>query len=294
MVNIGFFYVFIVSMAFATQGIFAKFIYSYDGINANVLTFVSLFVSSLILFCVSLIKYKNFSFLKINKKEMLFSCVFGGLFCLFLNNIAVLKSLQYISVGIQKILSYSSPVFIIFINRFMFGKKINKNNMFCTIFILLGLYFIVGKIDFSGNNVLLGVILALSSAILSAIYSISAEEDDTNMDDIKYWMYAFLSSFVYMIIYMLLSNKAGEILVLENVDFKLFSLFLASSIVNFAIPYIALGKSIQILGAEKANIILTLTPVLTIVLGALVFKESLGLLQVGGVALIIISSLMVK
>lgn len=191
MINIGFFYAIITSFMFATMGIFTKLIYKYGTINADMLFLFSVFISCFCLFMYLLIKNKNFSFLKIEKKELVQPLICAGLFVLFLTNLSVLTSLEYIDVSIQKIITYANPFFIVLIHKFILGRSLNKQRIINILLILVGLILVVGKLDFSGTNITIGIFFAVISSLFVAIYSVLSEESKSTLEQDRYWFFLF-------------------------------------------------------------------------------------------------------
>lgn len=292
MLNKGFLYATSTAIMFATMGIFTKFAYNYDAVNANTLFFSSSLISCLFFLVILLIKYKNFSFLKINKKDLILSLLSGGLFGLFLANLSVLKALQYVDVSIQKIITYSNPLFIALINLFIFKDKLTKQSITTILLMIIGLFLVVGKLNLNGSNIITGIIFAILSSLFVAVYSVSSERSNSTIDYMQYWFFAFLGSFIYASIYMLFIGELSTVSGLFIFDIKLITLLLCIAVINFALPYITFYKAIATIGAEKTGIILTMAPVLSIFLSVVLLNEKLTMLQILGAGLILLASIL--
>ena len=282
-------YALLTSFLFSTMGILAKYLYKYN-IDANVLFFSSSIISAIFIFFGLLIKYKNFSFLKVNKKDLIYPAIYAGLFCLFLANGFVLQSLQFIDSGIQRLITYSNPIFIILIYSLFLKQKISKDSFITITLMLVGLFLVVGKMNFSGDNIFVGLVYALLSSICIAVYSVLSEKENSNIDKIVYWFYAFLFSTIYSAILLLILQKPMDILLLPDIKFQ--SLLIIMALSNFTIPYILFLKSISTIGAERTGVIMTLTIVLSIFFGVIILNESITFLQLIGSIFIIIASLL--
>lgn len=277
-------YALLTSFLFSLMGILAKYLYKYS-IDANVLFFSSSIISTISIFLGLLIKHKNFSFLKVNKKDLIYPAVYAGLFCLFLANGFVLQSLQFIDSSIQRLITYSNPIFIILIYSLFLKQKISKDSIITLSLMLIGLFLVVGKMNFSGDNIFIGLFYALLSSICIAVYSVLSEKENSSIDKIVYWFYAFLFSTIYSTILLLILQKPIDILFLPDIKFQ--SLLIIMALTNFVIPYILFLKSISTIGAEKTGVIMTLTIVLSLFLGVIVLNENITLLQLIGSIFII-------
>lgn len=282
-------YAFSTAILFASLGIFAKYIYGYNFMDAYIMFFYSAFFSTVLLFFVLLTKYKNFSFLKnIDKKSMYMAVFNGGLFALFLTNLASLKSLEYIDAGIQKVLVFLSPLFILPINSLFFGKKLNKRDVVSIVIMILGLVLIVGKLGTS-KNITIGLIIALFGSFFNAIYSILEENAKTVIpDQLVYWFYAFFASSIYSVIFLLFDGDISNVMSIFG-SLNLILLIISSSILCFTLPYICFLKSIEKIGAVKTGIILSLSPVATILLSICILHEHFTISQVLGIVLVVTS-----
>lgn len=282
----------ITAALFATLGIFAKYIYGYQ-LSSEMVFFFSSVISTLVLFSILLIKEKNLNLLKIKKKDFIISFVVAGFLALFCCNISVLKSLNYIDAGVQKVIAYSSPIFTTFIYMTFFRKKITKMEFISLFIMLVGLVLIVSNMDFTDSSVFRGILFSLMAAIFSSLYSIITEEFKTNINYIVYWFYAFLGASISVLIYMIFSNIPIDISIVTS-NFNLVLLLITSAILNFVIPYITQFLAINSIGAIKTGIILTLSPVLCVLLGVFLLGESVTFLQVIGMILVVIASLLIS
>lgn len=293
MKNKGFLYALGTALMFATMGTLVKFTYKHSIMNANLLFFTSSVISCLFFMILLLKKHKNFSFLNIGTKDLSVALTSGGLFGLFLANLAVLTSLQYVNVGIQTIITYSNPLFIVLINKFLFGEKLTKKSL-CNIFLIVfGLSLVVGNINFNGSNLSLGIIYAVLAAIFVATYSILSERIKVKIDQLQYWFYAFLGSTIYILVYMCFTKEIGSITkLINNLNIELIILLLSVALINFAIPFILFYKALITIKAEKTGIILTLSPVLSTCLSSIVFGDYMKPSQIIGASFIILASVL--
>ena len=286
--SVGILYALLSSFLFSTMGVIANYLYNYN-ISPNLSFFSSSIISVIILFFILLIKYKSLSFLKLNnKKDLVSISVYSGFFCLFLVNVLVLFSLKYIDSGIQRVITYSNPLFVVLINYFFLKKEINKNSLISIFLMFIGLFLVINNLNTNNTNILKGLFFALLSGIFIAIYSILAEKEENNInDDLIYWFYGFLFSGIYSLILIFIQQESMSVLLILN--FKFYLLLLSMGIFNFLLPYIFFLKSISTIGAEKTTIISSSTIAMSMFFGFFVLKESFALLQVFGAIAIMIA-----
>lgn len=292
MSNINSLYAIITATLFATLGIFAKYIYEYN-INSETVFFFSSLISTLIMFFITIIKNKNLQCLKIKKKDFLLSFVAAGFLALFCCNVSVLKSLNYIDAGVQKVIAFSSPLFTTFIYSTFLKRKISKRELISLFIMLSGLILIIGNMNFNNSSVIRGVMLSLMSAIFSSSYSIITEEFKTKIDPNIYWFYAFLGATASSLIYIIFSNISINIIEVIN-NPKLAALLSTSAILNFVIPYMTQFMAINTIGAIKTGVILTLSPVICVLLSVFILGEKITILQIIGMILVVIASITIS
>lgn len=283
-------YAFLVAVFFASLGIFAKYIYRYENITPDITFFYSLFFSLLVLFSILLMKYKGVSFLKkIDRKNLAVVSFNTALVGLFLTNLLILKSLQFIDPGVQKVLVYSNPIFCLIINGVVW-KKFQKRDLITIFFIIVGLILIVEKIGKS-QNIVLGVVLSIFAAFFIALYS-SVEENikKEKIDALIYWFYAFLVATSYMTIYLLAVDEFANLKYIFS-NQTLLVLLLSCAVVSFVLPYLCFLKSIETVGATKTAIISSISPIVAILISMLLFGENLTFSQGVGVVLIVGSTI---
>lgn len=285
-------YAVITAVLFATFGIFAKYIYEYN-INSDMVFFFSSFISTFIMFFIVILKNKDLKSLRIKEKDFLLSFVAGGFLALFCVNVSVLKSLNYIDAGVQKVIAFSSPIFTTFIYVAFFRRKISKRESASLIVMLLGLLMIIGNMKIDNSFVVRGILLSIMAAIFNSLYSIITEEFKTKIDQNVYWFYAFLGATISSLVYIIFNHVETNIVsILTN--FKLMLLLIASAIMNFVVPYITQFIAINSIGAIKSGVILTLSPVVCVILGIVMLGEKVTILQVIGMIFVVVASVTIS
>ncbi|MDR1495179.1 MAG: DMT family transporter [Rickettsiales bacterium] len=282
-------FAFSTAVMFATFGIFAKYIYAYN-LSSIMIFFLSSLFSVLILLSILLHRYKDLKFItKIKRRDFKLSFLGTGLVGLFLTNIFVLMALQYIGVGLQKVITYSNPLFTILVYRFFFKKKMSKNEVIGVTLMILGLVLTVGNAAIT-SNLFYGVLFSLLAAFFSSTNSMLTETFRTSLDVVLYWFYSFLGSTFFSLLVMLLSGESLNIFPLL-IKPKLMILIILCATLNFVLPYLAFFKAVITIGAVRTGIVMTTSPALTAILGAILLGEKMTLLQVFGIIIIIAASI---
>lgn len=287
---LGYTYACLTTFLLGIYGLFVKNLYTYqlsEEIIFFSLSFFALLINLVILFTKNKAPINE---LKIDKKNLLLAVFNGGGLCLFLTGLFSLVAFKYIDNGIQRAIVYSSPIYIILIQKLFFHKKINIYEIASSFLIIVGLFCIIKKININNNtNILLGVLLATLSCLCFSIYSVISENIQKTIKDEVYWIYAYLTACILTMFLLFFKNQMGDFSHLLNYKLS-FNLAICSIFCCF-LPYSVFLKSINIIGATKANIILALAPIIALISGILFLKESVTIIQLFGFIFIIIASI---
>jgi drug/metabolite transporter (DMT)-like permease len=285
----GILYSLITTFMFGVSSILYKIFYSM-GLNSVSISFYAALFSVISLFVQKLASEKNLKFLKINKRDFFVSFCNNGILGLFVNNVSIVVSLQYVQVGVQQLITNSSSMVVMLIYMLFMHKKPQKQDVISCLLIFAGLFFVVGKITVAQNT---GVVVGLAFCFLSmmavASYSTILMEHPIDCDDTTCWLYAFLAYLIVISIKIMLVDGFNSIIPIGN---TVNVLFVFISIYLFCtLSYITYKKGMVALGPVKHLIIIAFSPVISILLGFFLFRESITGLQCVGAALILLSAI---
>lgn len=289
---LGIIYGLVAALLFSLYGIFIKMLYRYNIDEYSIFAITALI--ALIFYGVILIvKNKNpLQTFKINKREFALSFINCGVLALFLGCIFSLMSFKYINNGLQRAVCYSSPIFILILERIFFKKKFSSSNIIALSALALGFYLIINYSPLPNSNIILGVLFASLSAFVFSIYSIITERIRQKISDEVYWFYAYLSAFIWSALIAIFKPGTSSFQALLNPNVIMY--LLATSILSFVIPYYILSYSIQKIGARKANTVISITPILAMANGFIFLNEKTNAFQLVGFIAILIGLILVN
>ena len=197
-----------------------------------------------------------------------------------------LHALEYISVGPLAFLFYTYPAWVALFAAIRRSEKLTVVRVCALTLALLGVTIMVGAPREKLNVV--GVILALASAILYSVYLPALEQ-------IQRGAPAFVSTFFLItgsaIAFVVVAIIAGELYVPRNGKVWIDILLLA--VVSTVVAFSALIKGVSVLGPVRTSIIATVEPFFTAILGAVVLGSTfttatlIGGILIGAAILII-------
>ncbi len=217
------------------------------------------------------------------RRPVLLVSLFGN----FSTTVLYYSSYSFINVGMATALHYIFPVIVMLGSVVMFREKVR---IWKVVSLILGLAGVVTFIPASGQNTIWGLVLALGSGFTYAGLYIAIEH--TVMRRMHVYKIAFYSNLVIFIASSVLGTSLGAL------NFQLTSLaWFYSAVVSLMVSVIAFplfNYAIVKCGATTTSIIAILEPLIGILAGYLVLKESLTPANIVGFVLILSGALMVS
>lgn len=278
----GIIYAILSSAAFGFMPIFAKEAYNHGSNPLTVLT-LRFLLASLMLFIYFL--FKKIS-IKINKKQ-LYMLILIGVFGYTSTGIGLFISYSYISAGVATTMHFIYPSIVVIMSYFIYKEKLTKNKIYSLLLSTLGVFFLVGiKSD---NIHPLGAFLALSSGFTYAVCIIEMNREEFRKIHTHVLVFYFsLFSGIALFIFTILSG---------NLNFKIniysVSSILGISLVSTIISIILFIKALKIIGPSYTSILSTFEPIVSLIMGILLFKEKLTIPIIIGTIFIILSVILI-
>lgn len=276
----GIMYAILASIAFGLMPIFAKIAYKTGGNPTSVLFFRFL-IASIILFI----------YLKLNKISIKISS--KGFILLFLTGFigytittqTLFISYNYLSVGLATTLHFIYPVFVCIFEYILFKKLMSKNKIISLILSGIGVYALIA---FENNTLSsLGLILAIISGITYGgnVIMLSLKEI-SKIDNRVVTMYLTFGSACGIFIYGIFDKSLSF-----NLNLSLLINYSLIAIISTILSIILLLKGIKIIGASSASILGTFEPIVSILMGAVIFAEKITFALFIGTFFILISTI---
>ncbi len=187
--------------------------------------------------------------LKLNKKN-----VFTGLF-LFMTIILFVPATKLTTAANAIVLQYSSPVFIILLNIFLYKQRPRRKDLFAVIAAMAGILLcFADKFGASSPTSLLGDFLAILSGIGVAVFFVFGNKSDSLDDNLSAIFAGHLITFACSVPFILLSPP---VLTPSSAAF-----ILLLGVVQIGIPYILYGRAIKAASPLMCSLLAMLEPLL--------------------------------
>jgi drug/metabolite transporter (DMT)-like permease len=268
------------AVLFSAKGVVAKLIYRYDVDAVTLIAFRMLF--SLPFFAaVALWKARTEApLLSADRRRI----VVLGLLGYYLSSFLDFLGLQYISVGLERLILFLTPSFVLLISAAFLRKKIGRSEWTALVVSYLGTVLVFAHdVRLGGANVVLGGGLVLASALSYAIYLLMSGDLVQRVGALRLVAYAMCVSSVACIAQFFLLRPAGMLLQPAPV----YGLSLINAVLCTVLPVILTMVAVQRIGPATTSQAGMVGPVSTIFLGALILDEPLTLLQLAGTALVL-------
>lgn len=209
---------------------------------------------------------------------------FLGFLGYFLSSYIDFLGLQYISVGLERIILYLTPTIVLLISYFALNKAISKMQWYALVVGYLGVFVVfIQDASSSGVYAWLGMALVFGSACSYAAYMIGAGEMVKRVGSVRLVVLASSASAVLSILQSSLYNPSA---VFEQAS-QVYWLSLLNASLCTVIPMLLIMIAINRIGSPLVAQAGILGPVSTIFLGYFILSEPITWLQIAGMTLVI-------
>ena len=196
--------------------------------------------------------------------------------------------LQYITAGLERLILFLSPTFVLLISAFYLKRRITGAQWLAMGMSYLGvLLAFVHDLSFAGSDVLLGAGFVLASAITYSIYLISSGEILKRIGSTRLVAYAMSSSAVYAAIHFLV-DRGWQALVQPV---AVYQLSLVHAFFHTFLPTFMVMWAVARIGAPLAAQLGMVGPVSILFLAWWFLGEPITVLQILGTVFVLVGML---
>jgi len=208
---------------------------------------------------------------------------FLGFLGYFLSSYIDFLGLQYISVGLERIVLYLTPTIVLVISYFVLHKPISRLQWYALVVGYLGVFIVfIQDASSTGASAWLGMALVFGSACSYAIYMIGSGEMVQRIGSVRLVVYASTASAVLSILQSTIYQPGA---IFEQVQ-AIYWLSLLNASLCTVVPMLLIMIAINRIGSPLVAQAGILGPVSTIFLGYFILSEAITWLQIGGMSLV--------
>lgn len=198
------------------------------------------------------------------------------------------EGMQYISAGLERMVLYIFPSFVVILNSWKQKKPISIYTLPSLALSYLGIFLMYrGDMDGPSQNRILGIALVAAAALVFSVFIVYSKDMMNRLGQWKFTSLAVLSATTGLMLQYVYGHHGNPLAVSTSV------LVGASMMGVFCtlIPSFLSNFSLQILGAERMAIMGTVGPIATLILSGYVLGEKTEGLEWFGMSLVLVGAL---
>lgn len=268
------------AVLFSTKAVVAKLLYRYHLDAVTVLAFRMLF-SLPVFAAVAWWKMRTEPALSWADRARLAAL---GLIGYYLSSYLDFLGLQYISVGLERLILFLNPTFVLIITAVFLKRRIGRLEWLALALSYCGIVLVfVHDLAGSHTNTGLGALLVLGSALSYALYLLGSGELVRRIGSLRLVSYAMCVSSVACIAQFFVLRPA-ELLIQPS---PVYWLSFVNGLFCTILPVFMTMMAVQRIGAATASQASNIGPVSTLFLGALILGEPITAVQLAGTGLVL-------
>lgn len=279
------------SLFFSTKAVIVKYAFKHTDIDAISLLALRMLFSLPFYLVMAWLAHKNEPGKKLHNKQWLYIFLLG-IFGYYLSSLFDFVGLQYISAGIERLILFLYPTFVLLINALVFKERGNKTQWLAVALTYVGVVLAyLGELSFEKNNpnFLLGSSLIFLCAITFAIYIAGSGRIIPAVGPTKFTAYAMLFSTAGIFLHYIV--KGNYALLHSGSNYIGYGFLIA--IVATVIPSWLVAAGTKAIGSNNVAIISTIGPVSTILQAHFILDEPIYTVQIVGTLLIVTGVLLI-
>ncbi len=268
------------AILFSTKAIVAKLLYRYHLDAVTVIGFRMMFSGP---FFAAMALWQMQRGERLSKADR-WRMVGLGLVGYYLSSFLDFLGLQYITAGLERLILFLTPSFVLLISSKILHKHITLRDWSALLMSYCGIVLVfLHDLKFGGSNVALGAILVLGSAMAYAVYLIGSGELVNRVGSLRLVSYAMCVSSAACIAQFFALRPASVLIQ----PWPVYGLSLINGVFSTLFPVVLTMLAVKRIGAASASQAGMIGPVSTLFLGAWLLGEPITAWQLAGTALVL-------
>lgn len=216
-----------------------------------------------------------------------------GVLGYYLGSLFDFMGLRYVSAGLERLILFLYPSFVVFINAVFFKQRITSVQKWALLLTYLGIMIAyVGEltIDTSGRGIYVGSFLVFLCAVTYSIYIAGSGKLIPVVGANKFTAYAMLAATAGIFIHFAIAGR-GDVL---GAGRALWGYGLGLAILSTVLPSFLISQGMKRIGANNVAIISGIGPISTIAQAHFFLHEPIFVAQIGGTVLVVLGVLLLS
>jgi len=280
------------AICFSTKAIFVKLAYRDSSVDTITLLSLRMLFSLPFFAGAAVFSSSKGSNVRFTFRQWMYVAAIG---CLgyYVSSYLDFLGLQFISAGIERLILFTFPTFVVLINSFWFKEKISLKQILALAITYSGLliaYVSEVKLNFSGSDFYFGSACIFVCAITYAIYIAGSGRLIPSIGSVKFNSYAMAFACVGVLLHFIIWSD-HSLFGLPTIVY-IYSLFMA--LVSTVIPSYLVSISLDRIGANNTAIVGSIGPISTIIQAYYFLGERVSPLQWLGTVFILVGILIIS
>ena len=275
-------YIFTAGVLWGTIGLFVKEL-AASGAQAPLICIMRMLFAFIVMMIPAMLKNGR----KVFQLDMysLLPCLLLGVVSHGLFNICYTASIRINGMGIASVLLYTAPVFTALASRIIFHENLTARKLLALVLNVLGCILTVtgGRIDAAVMN-LMGILAGLGSGFCYGMAAVFGRSAEGKVDPLTLSAYSYLIAVIFLLVFM--RPDFSPALNSIRVVYLGFLYGLIPTAGAYLVYYIGLGRVHDL---SRVPIFASIEPIIAVILGTYIYGERIGLMNYAGVAVVLIS-----
>lgn len=219
----------------------------------------------------------------LRRKEWL-AVILLGLDGYYLASCLDFYGLQYVSAGLERIILFLYPTFVVLFSAFAFGREITRFMAAALALTYSGMMLVfVEHVSLAAPDLWLGSSLVLGSAVAFAGFTLGSGVMVHRIGSSRFTAYTMSVAGIATLIHFVLERGFA----FTGFPDKVYGLALTMTVFSTVLPAFFMNAGIRRIGADAASVVSTIGPIATLVMAFLVLDEAVTPLQSAGTCLVL-------
>ena len=211
----------------------------------------------------------------------------------YLSSLLDFLGLQYVTASLERLVLFLYPTIVVLLSALFLGQPITRRAAVALMLSYIGIALAVWhdlRITGDASSTALGTALVFGGALGYAIYLVGAGGIIARLGSSRFIAWAMLSSTGFVLLQFVLTRSWSAL----EVPMSIHALTLAMALFCTVLPTWMIAEAVRRIGASTSSLIGSLGPLFTIGFGALLLDEAINVLQLFGVAFVLVGVVLVS
>ncbi len=201
--------------------------------------------------------------------------------------------LKYISASFERLLLFLYPTMVALLSAAFLGRRVTRRQLFAMGLSYAGILLVFAQsvaMPGSRADLFLGSALVLGSGLVYSVYLIISGEAVGAIGSVRFTAYASIMATLVTFAHFLATHRLSALALPSRV----YQIVLVIALMSTVLPTMLMSEGLRRVGANRAAMIGSVGPVVTIFLGVVFLDEQITVLQTIGATLVLVGVTLVS